>query len=160
MYEATPTAHDSMKNIATPRHRQHRHRDRGLRDGADVSTANISIEGVQISDLFRGDLESQLSACATGATGLLTLAHKHGRDELLDLFDQLLDYSETMLRAALAEVDHGEYSFVDHLDDGLTPEPVTFKVRAVRFEEGPLFDFAGTSGQVRSALNATASVST
>lgn len=124
----------------------------------DEDILRIILRNVREPDLFRGDLDSQLSACATGATGLLALADQHGRDGLLDLFDQLLDYSETMLRAALARADHGEYSFVDHLDDdGLTPDPVTFKVRAVLSEEGLLFDFTGTSGQVPSALNATAS---
>lgn len=124
----------------------------------DQGIMRIILRNVREPELFRGDLESQLSACSTGQAGLLALATVHGRAGLLELFDQLLDYSEMMLRAALATAHNGVYTFVDHLDDdGLTDDPITFKVRAELTDDGILFDFTGTSGQVGSALNATAS---
>ncbi len=124
----------------------------------DDGLMRVILRNVREPDLFRGDLESQLSACSTGADGIRALVAQHGLAGYNSLSTELLDYSESRLRSALADAVEGTYYFEDHLDDdGLTDEPVTFKVAATLSEEGLHFDFTGTSGQVGSALNATAS---
>ena len=48
------------------------------------------------------------------------LARKYGPDELLRIMDEVLDYSETMMRAALRLLPDGEASFADVFDgDGV-----------------------------------------
>ncbi|MEV0466625.1 hydantoinase B/oxoprolinase family protein [Nocardia tengchongensis] len=118
----------------------------------------LILRNVREPELLRGDLESQLAACHTGAEGLRALATRHGVERLASLNDELLDYSETLLRAALAEAVPGTYEFIDHVDDdGLGSGPIPIRVRVTLSDSGIELDFTGSSPQVDSALNATAS---
>ncbi|MET7994015.1 hydantoinase B/oxoprolinase family protein [Amycolatopsis sp. NPDC005232] len=119
---------------------------------------NLILRNVREPELLRGDLESQLAACHAGAAGLRALAERHGVDGLAELSEELLDYSETLLRTALAEATPGTYEFTDHIDDdGLGSGPIPFKVKVTLSGDGIELDFTGSSPQVASALNATAS---
>jgi N-methylhydantoinase B len=116
----------------------------------------LILRNVREPELLRGDLESQLAACHTGAEGLRALAARHGVERLAELVDELLDYSETLLRAALAEAVPGTYEFTDYIDDdGLGSGPIPIRVKATLSESGIELDFTGSSPQVDSALNAT-----
>lgn len=118
----------------------------------------LILRNVREPELLRGDLDSQLAACHAGAAGLRALAVRHGVDGLAELTEELLDYSETLLRAALAEAVPGSYEFTDHIDDdGLGSGPIPFKVKITLSDAGIELDFTGSSPQVASALNATAS---
>lgn len=118
----------------------------------------LILRNVREPELLLGDLESQLAACHTGAEGLRALAARHGVERLNGLIDELLDYSETLLRAELAEAVPGTYEFTDHIDDdGLGSGPIPIKVKATLSESGIELDFTGSSPQVNSALNATES---
>lgn len=109
-------------------------------------------------ELFLGDLESQLSACHAGAGGIRELAVRYGQQEYEKLCGELLDYSETLLLAALAQVPAGEYFFEDAMDnDGLGHGPIPLVVKATITATSVHFDFTGSSAQVASALNATTS---
>ena len=124
----------------------------------DETFLRLVLRNVREPDLFRGDLESQLAACHTGCAGLRALAAKHGVAGLTALVDELLDYSEVLLRAELAAAVPGSYAFCDHIDDdGIGDVPVPFRVRVTLGADGVEFDFTGSSPQVTSALNATAS---
>ncbi|MBO9523482.1 MAG: hydantoinase B/oxoprolinase family protein [Nocardioidaceae bacterium] len=124
----------------------------------DETFLRLVLRNVREPELLRGDLESQLAACHTGAEGLRALAAKHGVERYRELIDELLDYSETLFRAALAEATPGSYEFTDHIDDdGLGSGPIPIKVRATLSADGIELDFTGSSPQVASALNATES---
>lgn len=118
----------------------------------------LILRNVREPALLRGDLSAQLAACHAGGEGLRELARRHGRGGLADLTDELLDYSETLLRAKLAEAPDGIYAFEDFIDDdGLGSPPIPFRVQ-VTISGGALhLDFTGSSPQVASALNATTS---
>ncbi|ANY09904.1 hydantoinase B/oxoprolinase family protein [Pseudonocardia sp. HH130630-07] len=119
---------------------------------------DLVLRNVREPELFRGDLDSQLAANHTGARGLLELVGRHGTAEFGRLADELLDYSETLLRAELAGAVAGTYAFADQIDDdGLGGDPIPFRVRVTVDDDGLGFDFTGSSPQVASALNATAS---
>ena len=118
----------------------------------------LILRNVREPALLRGDLEAQLAACHAGGEGLKKLAERHGRDGLAALNDELLDYSETLLRAALADAPDGGYTFEDHIDDdGLGSPPIPFRVTVTITGDALHLDFTGSSPQVASALNATAS---
>jgi N-methylhydantoinase B len=122
------------------------------------SFLRLILRNVREPELLRGDLESQLAACHTGAEGLRALAARHGVDRYAELIDELIDYSETLLRNALAEAVPGSYEFTDHIDDdGLGSGPIVIKVRATLSAAGIELDFTGSAAQVNSALNATES---
>ncbi|MFE6742648.1 hydantoinase B/oxoprolinase family protein [Streptomyces tubercidicus] len=118
----------------------------------------LILRNVREPDLLRGDLEAQLAACHAGGAGLQDLAERHGAAGLTALNDELLDYSETLLRAALADAPDGNYTFEDFIDDdGLGSPPIPFRVTVSITGDALTLDFTGSSPQVASALNATAS---
>ncbi|GCE00703.1 hydantoinase B/oxoprolinase family protein [Embleya hyalina] len=118
----------------------------------------LILRNVREPGLLRGDLEAQLAACHAGGEGLKDLARRHGTDELAALIDELLDYSETLLRAAVTEAPDGSYTFEDYIDDdGLGSPPIPFRVTVDIVGDALHLDFTGSSPQVASALNATAS---
>ena len=71
------------------------------------------------------------------------------------VFEELLDRSETMTRAALRAIPEGTYRYVDYLDnDGIDlDKPVRIEV-AVTVRDGTIeFDLAGTDPQLKGPLN-------
>ncbi|WP_458084936.1 hydantoinase B/oxoprolinase family protein [Streptomyces malaysiensis] len=129
----------------------------------DAGTLNetflaLILRNVREPELLRGDLEAQLAACHAGGEGLKELAERHGIDGLAALNEELLDYSEALLRAALAEAPDGAYAFEDFIDDdGMGSPPIPFRVTVTITGDRLHLDFTGSSPQVASALNATES---
>ncbi|HYP37478.1 MAG TPA: hydantoinase B/oxoprolinase family protein, partial [Stellaceae bacterium] len=113
----------------------------------------------------RGDLRAQVAANRRGALRLEALAKKYGADELLQIMNEVLDYSETMMRAALRLLSDGEASFEDVFDgDGvLAPgadadEPFMVRIRVCKRGDTITADFAGSDGQVPGPMNAPLTV--
>jgi len=113
----------------------------------------------------RGDLRAQVAANRRGAVRLEELPKKYGADELLQIMNEVLDYSETMMRAALRLLSDGEASFEDVFDgDGvLAPgadadEPFMVRIRVCKRGDTITADFAGSDGQVPGPMNAPLTV--
>ncbi|WP_432589449.1 hydantoinase B/oxoprolinase family protein [Streptomyces sp. HD1123-B1] len=118
----------------------------------------LILRNVREPALLRGDLEAQLAACHAGGEGLRELAERHGTEGLAALNEELLDHSETLLRAALADAPDGDYAFEDFIDDdGMGSPPIPFRLTVTITGDTLHLDFTGSSPQVASALNATAS---
>jgi N-methylhydantoinase B len=114
---------------------------------------------VRIPDVVLGDLQAQAAACRIAELGMRELAARHGVDQLERYFDELLDYSEREARRTIRAIPDGIYRFTDRLDDdGINmDQPVTVSV-AVHVQGDELtVDLAGTSPQVRGAINSTLS---
>ncbi|WP_263375995.1 hydantoinase B/oxoprolinase family protein [Granulicella aggregans] len=104
-----------------------------------------------------GDLMSQIGACRVGAERVGELIAKHGVARLRELMRGLLDYSEELMRAEIAKVPSGRYEAEDFLDsDGFEDEPIRIAVEVTFDAEARAVtvDFAGSSAQVRSSINA------
>jgi N-methylhydantoinase B len=111
---------------------------------------------VRVPEVVLGDIGAQLAASHVGEAGIVRLANRHGVEALERHFAGLLDYSERLTRAELATWPDGTYRFVDHIDDdGIHPEPITIAVAVTVDGDAVAVDFAGTSPQVRAALNST-----
>jgi N-methylhydantoinase B len=119
----------------------------------------LLLRNVRSPDQTSGDLEAQLAAVRTGEHRLLALAQRHGFARLRRYMDELLDYAESMTRAALREVPAGRYVFEDVLDnDGESDDPVPIRV-ALTVGGGMLHcDFTGTAPERPASVNAVASV--
>ncbi len=108
-----------------------------------------------------GDLDAQMGACRVGEQRMLQLAAKYGMGKLNALIEELLDYSERLVRAELRQMPAGEFDAEDWLDsDGVTDEPIRIAVRLrIDPEAGALdVDFAGSSPQVAGAVNAVRAI--
>jgi N-methylhydantoinase B len=112
-----------------------------------------------------GDLRAQVAANRRGAQRLAELAAKYGVEALLRIMQEVLDYSETMMRAALRALPDGEAAFEDIFDgDGVIApgetEDETFKVRLKLTKRGDtiIADFAGSDPAVAGPMNAPLTV--
>jgi len=131
----------------------------------DPDIERIIFANVRTPAERQGDLRAQVAANRRGALRLEALAKKYGTDELLAIMTEVLDYSETMMRAALHRLPDGEASFADVFDgDGvLAPgaeadEPFTVRLRIRKCGDTITADFTGSDGQVPGPMNAPLTV--
>ena len=108
-----------------------------------------------------GDLESQIGACRVGEQRILQLATKYGEPKIRALIEELLDYSERLVRAELRKMPAGSFSAEDWLDDdGVTDAPCSITV-CLRFDPeaaSVVADFNGSSNQVAGSINAVRAI--
>jgi N-methylhydantoinase B len=127
----------------------------------DREVLDLILLNVRTPQEREGDLQAQMGACRVGEQRMLQLAAKYGMEKLNVLIEQLLDYSERLVRAELRTMPAGEFSAEDWLDsDGVTDEPRRIAVK-LRFdpEAGALdVDFAGSSAQVAGSVNAVRAI--
>jgi N-methylhydantoinase B len=131
----------------------------------DPDIERIIFANVRTPAERQGDLRAQVAANRRGTLRLEALARKCGVDQLLQIMNEVLDYSEAMMRAALRLLPDGEASFADVFDgDGvLAPgadadEPFTVKLTLRKCGETIIADFTGSDGQVPGPMNAPLTV--
>lgn len=124
----------------------------------DDTLREMLAANVRLPAAVMGDLNAQLGSCRIGEARMLALDERYGADGLAAITDEILDYTERRAREGIRGLRDGTYSFVDHIDDdGMGSGPIPIAVRITIAGDELEADFAGTSGQVRSALNATPS---
>ncbi|MBV9860698.1 MAG: hydantoinase B/oxoprolinase family protein [Alphaproteobacteria bacterium] len=136
------------------------------RDGEpDPNIEAIIFTNVRSPEERRGDLRAQVAANRRAQARLEALALRYGADALCGIMEEVLDYSETMMRAALRRLPDGEASFVDVFDgDGVlaagASEDEPFTVRLTLRKQGDAItaDFAGSDPQVAGPMNAPLTV--
>lgn len=108
-----------------------------------------------------GDLAAQIGACRVGENRLLQLAERYGVERLRVLGEELLDYSERLVRAELKKLPSGVFEAEDWMDDdGVSDERIRIAVKlTVDADAGAMaIDFAGTSAQVQGSVNAVRAI--
>jgi N-methylhydantoinase B len=125
----------------------------------------IIFTNVRTPEERRGDLRAQIAADLRGTTRVSELARKYGAERLLAIMQEVMDYSERMMRAALAALPDGAASFEDFCDgDGILEEgekeDAIFRIRMQVTKRGDrvIVDFAGTDRQVAGPMNAPLTV--
>ncbi len=125
----------------------------------------IIFTNVRTPEERRGDLRAQIAANLRGTTRLGELARKYGVRPLLSIMQEVMDYSERMMRAALLGLPDGTAAFEDFCDgDGVIEEgekeDATFRIRMEVTKQGDrlVVDFAGTDREVPGPMNAPLAV--
>lgn len=130
---------------------------------ADVH--NIIMANVRTPDERMGDLGAQVAANRRACSRLQTLASKYGVDTIIATMDEILDYSERLMRLRLKELPDGTAVFEDICDgDGILENgettDATFKIRMTVNKKGDQIkvDFAGSSPKVAGPINSPLAV--
>jgi len=114
----------------------------------DQPLLDLILANVRTPEERHGDLMAQIAANRRGEERLLEMAAKHGRETLDRNMRALQDYSEAMMRGAIARIPDGEYRFSDFLDeDGAGSGPVEIRVKIRVTGESVEVDFSGSSPQ-------------
>jgi N-methylhydantoinase B len=104
----------------------------------------------------RGDFRAQLAAHMLATRRISELGERRGRDRLVAAMDELFDYSERVVRAAIARLPDGHFAG----DDVLEAPEGDLGIRATATIAGDeiAFDFTGTAPQHEGNLNCPLSV--
>ena len=128
--------------------------------GALNKTLWMLIEkNVRIPVQVFGDLRAQLAACHIAERQFLELIKRYGVETVGTYMEEIIDYAERLTRAAISTLPDGEYAFEDWIDDdGIDIDtPIRLHVTITKSEDKMLVDWAGSSDQVKGAINNTLS---
>src|SRR5271163_2733929 len=138
----------------------------------------LLLSNVRTPQEREGDLGAQIAACHTGAQRLDEICRRYGPERAKNVAQELLDYSEEMMRAFLDQVPSGTYQAEDFLDDdGISTKPVKIAV-TLKFAKRPqgrssnpsrsgrryshrravTVDFTGSDPQVQGSVNAVKAI--
>lgn len=118
----------------------------------------IITQNVRVPDQVLGDIGAEVAACTVAERELRHLIDRHGLEVVNRYSAELLDYSERLTRAEIAGWPDGTYHFEDFIDDdGIDDRPIPIRVAVTVRGDELTVDFAGSSEQVRGAINATPS---
>ena len=138
-------------------------------EGLRIPVVRLFREGVLQQDLLdlillnvrvpverRGDYFAQIASCRLGRSRLTEIIRQYGVAAVRDGFRQIVGRSAERLRAAVAHLPDGVYSFEDAMDDdgmGATDIPIRL---AIAVKGGDIhFDFSGSAKQVTGNINVT-----
>ena len=108
---------------------------------------------VRVEEVGR-DLLAQLGANARGVERLREFIEHHGVICSRKSLDDLIDYSERRIRAAISRLPKGRASFEDYIEgDGITDDPVSIKATISIKDSDVIIDFTGTDPMVRGPIN-------
>ena len=104
---------------------------------------------------LQDDLEAQIASARLGAKRFVELMDRYGRQMVLDATQQLMDYTERVLRQRIAAIPDGEYRAEGFLDDDGKNRDVRLPIKVcVRVKgDGIEIDLTGSSKQVETAFN-------
>ncbi|MGC2635787.1 MAG: hydantoinase B/oxoprolinase family protein [Acidobacteriaceae bacterium] len=127
----------------------------------DREMLDLILLNVRTPQEREGDLAAQIGACRVGEQRILGLVAKYGEGRLRGLCQELLDYSERLVRAELRRMPAGTFTAEDWLDDdGIGSEPIRICAQ-ISIDPGAETieaDFAGSSPQVAGSVNAVRAI--
>ena len=95
----------------------------------------------------------------TGVRRMGELIGKYSIETVCAYAAGLMDYAETMARAAINMLPDGEYSFEDFMDgDGLGTRDVAIRVKLTIDGERAVLDFSGSDDQATGSINAVRAI--
>ncbi len=135
------------------------------RGTTNVDLEKVILANVRTPDERKGDLGAQLAATLRATERLQALAVRYGAERLVAYMAEVMDYSERLMRAALADLPDGEGTFEDFCDgDGIPDDaagrdaPFWIRMHVSKRGDRLVVDFAGSDPQVKGPINAPLSV--
>lgn len=120
----------------------------------DPAVIGIIAANTRTPDRVLGDLRAQRSALRVGELRLVELVERYGRDTVLAAMEEILARTEAAMRAAIAAIPDGTYTFEDWLDDyGPGTPPLRVAVTVTVAGDTMTIDYEGSSPQTPSGLN-------
>jgi N-methylhydantoinase B len=125
----------------------------------------VILWNVRTPDERKGDLGAQLAATLRATERMRSLAKRYGGDRIIGLMNEVMNYSERLMRRALSELPDGEGTFEDFCDgDGIPDDadgndaPFWVRMKVRKKGDRLVVDFAGSDPRVAGPMNAVLSV--
>jgi len=115
-------------------------------------------DNIRASDMVVGDMEAQVAACQIGAQRFVELVERFGVERVMAASEELMDYSERMLRREIEKLPDGSYSaegFIDGFPDLEDPAYRDLRIAVTVTIQGSdiTVDLTGTAAQIDRPLN-------
>ena len=115
-------------------------------------------DNVRAAQLVVGDMEAQVAACRIGAERFFELVGRYGIETVRAAGEDLMDYSERLLRREIEKLPDGTYEaegFIDGFQEDPNPAHRDLRINATVTVAGSDIhvDLAGTSPQIDLPLN-------
>jgi N-methylhydantoinase B/oxoprolinase/acetone carboxylase alpha subunit len=141
-------------------------------EGLRVPPIKIKQAGRDVEDIWRlmlanvrtprynyGDFRALIAAIDLGERRMIDLARKYGIASLGEHVSALMDYSERRMRAEIAEIPDGRYTFEDVMeDDGIENRAFTIRAEVTVQGSDIVVDYHGSSPQAKGPINGTLGV--
>ena len=99
------------------------------------------------------DLRAQTAASRLGVQRFQALCGKYGADIVAAASEEILNYTERRVRAGIAAIPDGEYSFRHDFDTNLIPDTLDLTVTVAVKGDEMFFTFPNAPDQVRAPIN-------
>ncbi len=105
--------------------------------------------------LAAGDLEAQIASTKLGAARFKELFEEYGKETMQNACDQLLDYTESMMRKQIAAIPDGQYRAEGFMDDDGRDRDTRLPVKVCVNVTGDSIevDLTGSADQTSTAVN-------
>jgi N-methylhydantoinase B len=117
----------------------------------DDATLDELVGQMRNEDERRGDLRAQLAAHRLAELRLEELCHRRGRSQVAAAMNELLAYSERVVRAAISELPDGRYEASDTLE--VADGELELRAAVTIAGDAVEIDFTGTAPQHTGNLN-------
>ncbi len=120
----------------------------------DLDVLAILRANTRLPESLWGDLNGQLAALESGVGRLGALLDEYGDATVAEALGTLRTRALKLMRAHIAALPDGEYSYTDMLDnDGVRDEPLTIALRMIVKGESLTLDFSATSPSCAGPVN-------
>ncbi len=104
---------------------------------------------------LQSDIEAQIASAKLGVRRFVELMERYGKDQILSATQQLMDYTERILRQKIETIPDGEYRAEGFLDDDGKNRGVRLPIKVcVRVQgDGIEIDLTGSADQVETGFN-------
>ncbi len=117
---------------------------------------SLITRNVRSPEMRLGDYRAQLGANRVGSERYTDLREEYGSSPLTENLDELLDYTERVVRAAVDELPDGTYQAEDYMDgDGISEDQCRLKLTITVEGDEMTLDFTGTADENEGPLNCT-----
>lgn len=114
----------------------------------------IMLRNSRTPHYIKGDLQAHMGALLAAEEELRATAQKYGRETLLRGMNEMIEYTERIVRAAIAKIPDGEYEASDYADsDGISDTKVWVRLKLTVKGTNIHVDFTGSDPQCAGAIN-------
>ncbi len=123
------------------------------------SALELILSNVRTAEERKGDLQAQMMANNVGVKRLKELVEERGLSEVRAYMEELINYSERVMRATIRKVPDGVYEFEDFLeDDGAGNRDLRIHLRLEIKGDEAILDFSDSCDQTKGCVNAVRAI--
>ena len=122
----------------------------------DSNVFSLITNNVRSLQETSGDIRAQIAGMNIGLDRVKELFEKYGREEMIKLMSEILDYTEHRVCDEVSQIPLGVYAAEDFMDgDGNDNTPVKVSIKIEVSADGVIFDLSESDAQRQGPINAT-----